>query len=100
MKMKATETKIESGDLVCCVARDGSRQASCGGGFSRPIWTGAIYEAKARKSDGVLTWRRVDDFGGTRSGDRPSNKFHDELTESAPHEWRTVRHGQLCNDRE
>ena len=84
--------RIAEGTLLCTVARDGHRMAK-----SRyPIWTGAIYEVKARKQDGVVTWRRVGNFGGTRSGYHPSTKFVRELHSEAPYDWEPytyLRHG-------
>lgn len=74
----------------CCVARDGARMAR--GRY--PIWTGAIYKAVARKSDGVVTWRRAGNFGGTRSGYGPSAKFQAEIREAAEYRFQPVSHGQ------
>lgn len=92
MTTTATQT-YSAGDRVCTVARDGSR---CANGY--PIWVGGIYEARARKSDGVLTWRRVGCFGDDRSGKRPSAKFELELQSEAEHEWIDgIRHGDKCN---
>ena len=80
--------------IVCTVARFGSKMAKTGGGFSVPIWTGAIYERKPRKRDGKLTWRRIGSFGGTRSGHKPSDRFVAELKAAAEHPWMDdVRHG-------
>ena len=70
------------GDRVCTVARDGSRMAGVGT-MHWPIWIGGIYEAKRRVRDGVLTWRRVDSFGDTRSGNSPRAKFVAELKAAA-----------------
>lgn len=93
--MNMTTTRHKTGDLVCTVARDGSRMANCGGGHHKPIWTGAIYEAVPRTRDGVLTWRRIGSFGDTRCGIAPSSRFVEELKELAEYEWLNVRHGQL-----
>lgn len=66
------------GRRVVTVARYGSKLAK-----SRwPIWTGAIYEARARK-DGVRTYRLVERFGPTRSGNKPSRKFVSDVREAA-----------------
>jgi hypothetical protein len=80
---------MESVKRICCVARDGSR---CPGGY--PIWTGGVYEAQPR-ADGVVTWRRVGSYGGTRATRRASRRFCDYLRDVAPHEWSEarVRHG-------
>lgn len=85
---------------MCTVARDGSRIAEIIKHGERfffvSIWIGAIYEAKRRIRDGVLTWRRVGSFGPTRSGRKPSAAFLDELRETAPHPWiDEVRNGKV-----
>ena len=77
---------------VCTVGRDGARRAACGK-VNWPIWTGKVYEARRRKSDGVWTWRLVDTFGGTRAGVGPSRRFTDELREGAPAPWLEATHG-------
>lgn len=82
------------GDRVCNVGRDGARQASVGG-FSWPIWTGAVYELQRRKKDGQLRWVRVGSYGGTRSGIRPSDLFVRRLQEQAAYPWLHVRHNQI-----
>ena len=82
----------EPGTRICTVGRDG---ANCRAGYA--VWVGKIYEAKPRKSDGVLTWQLVDRFGPSKSGMRPSAKFMDELQELAPHTWRSdVKAHQVC----
>lgn len=91
--------KYKEGSRVCTVARDGARMAGVNKGtayLAFPIWTGAIYEARARKADGVLTWRKVGTFGGTRTGSpHPSPSFVAELQDDAPHPWLDfVRNGQ------
>ena len=101
MTEQSRETALKTvteGTRVCCVVRDGSRQAKTPVG-TVPIWTGGIYEARCRKSDGILTWRRVDSFGGTVSGHKPSNKFLQQLQSEAPYEWLDVRHGQFVMPR-
>lgn len=80
------------GARVCCWAATGKSA-----GRYAQLYTGKIYEAVRRKSDGVLTWRAVGEFGGTRSGKRsPSLKFVEELHAAAEHPWRMVRHGDVC----
>lgn len=90
----------QEGDRICTVARDGARIAKLPNGLSIPIWTGAIYEAKRRRDDRVLTWRRVGSFGGTRATDEPSRAFEDHLKAEAEHQWvdmDSVWHGRLAN---
>ena len=95
----ATETRTQitpEGTRVWCPARDGARTANFGNNFSRPIWTGGIYEAK-RRQDGIITWRRVGSFGGTRSGIAPSESFRAELAEQIALPELHVRHGKVCD---
>ena len=74
---------------VATVARWGSATAN-----RYPLWCGAVYEARRRVRDGVLTWRRVESFGGTRSGWRPSGLFVRQLKAVAEYPWMDdVRHG-------
>lgn len=47
------------------------------------LWTAALYEARARKNDGRLTWRFVRNVGRCVAGDRPSEKFIAEARELA-----------------
>jgi hypothetical protein len=68
---------VKEGDRVAAVGSAPSR-----GGYAYS--TGAIYEAK-RNADGLLTWRKVDEFGGVRSG--RSDKFVRELKQQAPYPW-------------
>lgn len=90
------------GDKVCSVARDGSRVAGVEKGdayFAFPIWIGAIYQAKRRQRDGVLTLRRVGSFGDTRTGYQPSPEYVDELKEQAPHPWMDgATHGKVIEN--
>ncbi len=80
------------GARVCCWAATGKSA-----GKYAQLYTGKIYEAVRRKSDGVLTRRAVGEFGGTRSGKgSPSLKFAEELHAAAEHPWRMVRHGDVC----
>ena len=90
----AIQQKTAPGTLVCTVGRDGAKAA----GKYASIYTGKVYKAVARKSDGVLTWRLIDTFGGTRSGSRgPSAKFVGELKESAEYTWADdIVAGQIC----
>jgi hypothetical protein len=78
MTTQETKTERKAGDRVGNIGRLGSKMAA---GY--PIWTGAIFEAKPRKRDGVLTWRRVGNFGDTRSGNQPSATFELEIEEVA-----------------
>jgi len=51
---------------VVTVARDGQRCANVRRGgvrLSFPVWIIAVYEARPRKRDGVVTWRRVESYG-------------------------------------
>lgn len=67
--------------------------------FAVPIWTGAIYEARKRQRDGVLTLRRVGSFGDTRSGFEPSPAFIAELQDAAEHPWvDKARNGDVVQD--
>ena len=88
-----TMQKTAPGTRVCTVGRDGAKS----GGKFASLFTGKIYEAAPRK-DGVLTWRLVDTFGGTRSGKgSASAKFVAELRAAAMHDWQDVSHGQICD---
>jgi hypothetical protein len=92
MMTTATKQVTIAGTRVCTIGRNGAKMA---GKFAQ-LYTGKIYEATPRK-DGVLTWRMVGTFGGTRSGKgKPSAKFIVEVQEASMHEWRDVRHGQIC----
>lgn len=78
MQSVATEQTTVPGTRVATVGRDGARHTGhC------PIWTGKVYEARRRKSDGVLTWHLVSTFGGTRSGVQVSAKYRAEIIEAA-----------------
>lgn len=55
-------------DRIITVARDGARMARVSRRISVPIFTTAIYEAVARRRDGVLTWRRVGSLGIATAG--------------------------------
>lgn len=80
---------FEEGDRIATVARFGT--ATTG---RWPIWCGAVYEARRRRRDGVLTWRRVGSFGATRSGKEPSALFVRQLKRVAEYPWKDgVRHG-------
>lgn len=93
--------EFAEGARTCTIARDGARLAYCRDGFAVPIWTGGIYQAVRRKSDGVLTWRRVGSYGGTRSGIEPSRAYVAELIEGAPCPWALggVVHGERVRTR-
>lgn len=95
-----TEQKTTEGERVATVGRDGARMAKTGSGFSDPIWTGKIYEARRRQYDGTLTWRLVDTFGGDRSGRRPSQRFCVELQSATDLDFYGygdgIRHGAVC----
>jgi hypothetical protein len=89
----ATAQQTIAGTKVCTIGRDGSRMA---GKFAQ-VFTGKIYEATARK-DGVLTWRLVGTFGGTRSGKgSPSALFVREIMAAAPHAWMDVVQNEVCS---
>jgi hypothetical protein len=91
--MTVTQQLTTAGTRVCTVGRDGAKMA---GKFAQ-VYTGKIYEATPRK-DGVLAWQLVGKFGGSRSGSgKPSAKFIAEIKAAAQHEWRDVRHGQVCD---
>ena len=80
---------IREGDRVCNVGRRTKVIAKAikkGSGGLRPIWTGAIYVARARK-DGVLSWRRDGSFGEFRPGHEPSDEFIQLLKSIAPYPW-------------
>lgn len=93
---------MREGQRVCTVARDGPRTAGVQRGeyfFAVPIWTGAIYEVRKRKRDGVLTMRRVGSYGNTRAGWKPSAAFIDDLREAAPYPWMDkVRNGKVVSE--
>lgn len=78
---------------VCYADREHGRTHGASGGEERTAHRS--YEARARKADGVLTWRKVGTFGGTRTGSpHPSPSFVAELQDDAPHPWRDgVRNG-------
>jgi hypothetical protein len=72
-------TTITSGDLIATVGRDGAKVTQ----YSS-IYTGKLYQATPRKRDGVLVWRLVKTFGGTRTAKvKPSRKFAQELRKIA-----------------
>lgn len=81
------EFRPREGDRCCTVARDGMRRALCDNGRFVPIWTGVIYEARARKNDGKLTWRRLRSFGSSRAYRKPSKQFVEHLKRIAEYEW-------------
>lgn len=61
------------GQRVVCAARAGALCATIRRGkstLSFPIYEIGIYEAAARKSDGLVTWRRVGAVPGTRKACR------------------------------
>lgn len=64
------------------------------------IFEGAVYQATARKSDGLLTWRLVGTFGGSRSGKScPSLRYVAELkgrAAAAKLAWGFARYGVVC----
>lgn len=67
--------------LAVTVRRDHTKTARFGPcrAFSAPVWTGGVYRAEARDSDGMLTWRLVGTFGNNRSGMQPSKRYVAEL---------------------
>jgi hypothetical protein len=90
---------ISEGARVCCVGRDGAKMARLHFGAFAPIYTGAVYEARRRVRDGVLTWRRIGSYGGTRSSlHGPSETYLEELYASAPYRWLKVRHGDRATE--
>ena len=87
-------TKFKEGDKVCTVTRDGARMANTGV-RSYPIWTGGIYEAKKRKSDGKLKWRRVSSYASDAADYGPSDLLIRDLKAAADHPFVLgIRHGQ------
>jgi hypothetical protein len=77
--IETVQQKTLVGTRVATVGRDGTRCCKWG-----PIWTGKVYEAQPRKSDGVLVWILVDTFGGDRSGKYgPSKKYCAEVMADA-----------------
>jgi hypothetical protein len=70
-------TEVKEGDRVATVGN-----APSVGGYAYS--TGRIYEA--RNVNGILTWKKVGEFGGTRSG--RSDKFVRELKAEARYPWR------------
>lgn len=68
-------------------AQAGDRIATIGntpGARGYTYSTGKVYEAGLRK-DGRVTWKKVDEFGGTRAG--RSDRFERELKEQAEYPW-------------
>lgn len=96
----ATAQQTAPGTLVVTVARDGTRCANTGQ-HSYPIWVTAIYEARARQSDGTITWRRVDSLGVGTSGYGVTGPMRDAAVAVAAErglECRAgIRHGDVCN---
>lgn len=90
------------GDRVCTVSRLGSRFAAVRTSewtFYFAVWTGSVYVARRRKRDGALTWRLEGRFGGTRTGNTPSQSFIAELKAAAEHPWLDgVRHGHVAHE--
>ena len=87
-----------------CVARAGSACANVRRGkstLSFPIYEIGIYETRARKSDGVVTWRRVGAVPNTRTAcqGEPStaiiaSAYKYSMEAGIP--YLHVRHGQLA----
>ena len=71
--------KFKAGDRIATVGHAPSK-----GGYSYS--EGRIYEAQPN-SHGLLVWKKVDTFGGERSG--RSDKFIAELKAAAQHPWLT-----------
>lgn len=89
---------------VVCVARAGNRCANVRRGrstLSFPIYEIGIYETRARKADGVVTWRRIGAVANTRTAcwGKPSAALvataHQYATEAGI-PYLHVRHGQLA----
>ncbi len=84
------------GDLIATVGRDGAKVTP-----HSAIFTGKIYQATPRKRDGVLVWRLVKTFGGTRTAKvKPSLKFTEELRKIATDRglaWlASCKHNKVC----
>jgi hypothetical protein len=91
---------------VVCIARHGNKCANVRRGkitLSFPIYEIGIYEARARKADGVLTWRRAGAVSGTQTAcqGQPSDalwgralKYAEEAGIPLVH----VRHGTPVTD--
>jgi hypothetical protein len=76
--IETVQQKTLVGTRVATVGRAGSRTTKfC------PIWCGKIYEARPRKTDGLLIWILVGNFAGDRSGIRPSKKYRAEVMADA-----------------
>lgn len=90
--------KTSEGTEVVTVARDGAR--TTGGSFARPIYCTAIYRAKRRLSDGVLTWRRVGSANDATSGNGvtgPMIARAKNVADTRGLEYKKgVRHGDKC----
>lgn len=84
-KVIATE-----GTRVCSV-----RQCRTVGRYA--VFTGAVYEARRRRKDDLLTWRLVEDYGRSATAkSKPSAKLIADLMDEARHPWvdsGSVRHG-------
>ena len=82
---------------VVTVARDGAKSARVGR-LSFPVWVIAVYESKPRVRDGVVTWRRIQSIGQSKSGKHPSNKLISEAeayAEAVDLRFESgIRHGQ------
>ena len=91
---------------VVTVARDGARCANIKRGgvrLSFPVWTVAVYEARARKRDGVVTWRRVESYGPSVACARgPSDALVERARSFALDTGlpfaRKVRHGDVVQE--
>ena len=87
---------IAEGDQIVTVARDGARCTPHGW----PIYVTAVYIAKARASDGVLTWRRQSSVGYATSGKRVTAPMERRAREYAASKGLpyldSVRQGQAC----
>jgi len=63
---------------IITVGRNGARMARTPSGFSFPVWSVKLYEARARQSDGVLTYRLRDVLSCSVSGRAPSARLMEE----------------------
>lgn len=76
------------GDRIATIGRVGTH-----GGYA--IYGGVIMEPVARQKDGVLIWRKTEEFGPTRT--TQSDKFINELQDAAPHTVTWQRRGPAHN---
>lgn len=95
-KVTQLEQRVEELKQQTEMPKEGDLYASSGTTYigKRLYVTGKVYEAKPRKSDGVLTWRKSDEFGG--AGGTNNKKFFQSLKSKAPHTWSDdANHGQI-----